>query len=82
MEEASELMQKFGITWTNINDKAEHCIDLINTQSQTAIDLAETTLKMIAAVTNKDLSALLPLFQEEVVDVEKIKEAITKEFNL
>lgn len=76
------MMDKVGFSWIDVNDVVEHVIRLLESQGDTAVAIVRRLLKLVKAVTDRDLLAIFTLLNDTVVDVKKVIAAVKAEFGL
>jgi hypothetical protein len=76
------LMTEYGISWPTIVDQAQHCINLLESQGDTILSLVTGTLRMIAALSRRDMIEIFALLNATYTDVAKLIAAIKAEFGI
>lgn len=66
----------------DVQELAAHVIHLLQTQGDTAIDLVNTTLRLIQAATGRNMLAVFAELNNEIRDINKIVAAVKAEFNI
>jgi len=79
---ATPTMAKVGVNWLDIKGFAEHLIHLLQTEGETAIDLVDTSIRLVQAVTGRDYVAIFAALQKGQRDVTEIIAAVKAEFGI
>jgi hypothetical protein len=75
-------MTAAGLSWPDVTDLAQHCIALLESQGPTALRLVGNTLRLIAAVSRRDMIEIFALLNATYTDVQKLVAAIKAEFGI
>lgn len=75
-------MQAVGMSWTDITVFVEHLISLLESHGPMMINMVRNGLKMVQAITDRDLSEIIKLTMQFNVDIRALIAAIRAEFGL
>lgn len=78
----TKAMKAIGLTWLGVQEMVEHCINLLETEGETALDVVRGIMTLIRAVSERDYTTIFLQLNKTKADVMKIIEAIKTEFNL
>ena len=74
------LMASVNLSWLGVVDTVEHILNLLESQGQAAVGIARNLLKLVAAVSSRDMIAVFAIANETYVDVAALIAAIKAEF--
>jgi hypothetical protein len=78
----TQPMHAVGLSFDDIAVQAQHVVHLLQTQGDTALRVVTNTLKLVKAVTGRDMLTVFALINQETVDIQTLTKAIQDEFGL
>lgn len=82
MSKQTQMMGSIGLSWSDITSTVNHVVNMIQNDGETVLDFAKNTLKLVAAVADRDLGTILTSFQGAKTDITKLIVDIKAEFGL
>lgn len=76
------LMAGFSLSFVDVLAVADHVVKLLETQGKSCLEIVTGSLKMIRAVTNRDMLGVFTALRELQEDVSVLVAAIRLEFEL
>jgi hypothetical protein len=76
------LMTEYGLSWPDVTDLAAHCIKLLESQGATALRMVGNILRMIKALSLRDMVEIFTLLNATYTDAVKLIAAIKAEFGI
>lgn len=76
------LMKAVKLNWLSILGMAEHCVNILQSEGETVLDIVRGIMKMIQAVSERDLFTIFAQLNKTTADVNKVVDAIKKEFGI
>lgn len=76
------VMSTVGLDWLGIQGTVDHVLNLLESQGEAAVGIVRNLLKLVAAVTGRDMLLVFRLANELYVDVAALIAAIRAEFEL
>lgn len=75
-------MQAVGMSFLDVQEFAQHLLSLLQSQGQTVLDLVATGMKLVKAVTARDLLGIFTELNAATIDIQKLIDAIKAEFGI
>jgi hypothetical protein len=76
------MMMSVGLNFPDVLDIAQHCVNLLETQGANAREIVKNLLKLVKAVSGRDMVGVLTSLNELRGDVTELVAAIRAEFSL
>lgn len=75
-------MQAVGMSFLDVQEFAQHLLTLLQTQGQTVLDIVATGVRLIKAVTTRDMLGIFTELSKASVDIQALIAAIKLEFGI
>ncbi len=82
MAHMTAAAQAVGFSFVDATELAQHVVNLLETQGETALSIVTGILKLIKAVGVKDMASVFAVLAQERVDVTALIAAVKVEFGL
>lgn len=71
-----------GFSFVDATELAQHVVNLLQSQGDRAISVVTGILKLVKAVTSKDMAGIFVQLNQTVVDITALIAAVKEEFNI
>jgi hypothetical protein len=82
MAPPTATMLAVGLNFPDVLDIAQHCVNLLESQGRNAMEIVKNMLKLVKAVSGRDLPTIFTALGELRGDVAELAAAIRLEFGL
>lgn len=80
--QATPMMASVGLSWVDIEVQVKHVLNLLQTQGETALEIVRGTIRLIKAVTNREMLAVFIELKALSVNIQALIVAIKAEFGI
>lgn len=80
--QATPTMTSVGLSWVDIEVQVKHVLNLLQTQGETALEIVRGTIRLIKAVTNREMVAVFIELKALSVNIQALIAAIKAEFGI
>ena len=80
--EPTAMMASAGLSFVDVLSVAQHVVKLLESQGQACLDIVAASLKLIKAVSGRDMLGCFAALREVTDDVTKLIAAVKEEFGI